>query len=172
MDGIQRYMSEQHLTELTFIEEILGRSEGNFMYLRHALPAIARGTLHRREASNLPQGLKGYYADHVRKMEGTDPAAWITVQLPVLAVLSVLQCPLTIAQIARMAAIPPEKVVQVLHQWSQFLKTETVVLTDGRRRPAFSIYHASFQEYLADNAHVRTYRELIEDGVGKELGGR
>ena len=170
MDGIQHYINQQHLTERAFIEELLGRSEGNFMYLRHTLPAIARGALHRREASQLPQGLIGYYADHVQQMEGTNPAAWTTVQLPVLAVLSFLHRPLTITQIARMATIPPEKVAQVLRQWSQFLKSETVVLTDGRRRAAFSIYHASFQEYLADNPHVRTYRELVEDGVGNNFG--
>lgn len=171
MDGIQHYISEQHMTERTFIEEIQGRSEGNFMYLRHTLPAIERGTLHRRETSQLPQGLLGYYADHVEQMESTEPAAWTTVQLPVLAVLSVLQRPLTITQIARMAAIPPQAVAQVLHQWSQFLKTETVVLVDGRRRPAFSIYHASFQEYLAGNPHVRTFRELLEDGNDNGYGG-
>src|SRR3712207_8917628 len=52
-------------TERQFVEHLERLSEGNFMYLRHVLPAIAEGVLRDRQFRDLPPGLAGYYADHL-----------------------------------------------------------------------------------------------------------
>ena len=160
--GIARYMRSHNLSAAAFEDELDMRSEGNFMYLRHVLPAIAGGRLRDRGFRELPSGLDGYYADHLAQMS-QDSSAWFDYQIAVIVQLATMPQPLALGQIAQQANVPFEKVMQSVKAWGAFLKPQQVRFADGRERTVFSIYHSSFQEYLAKDPYVRSYMEQATD---------
>lgn len=166
-DGVRQYLRYHKLSENDFVEDIDHRSEGNFMYVRYVLHAIARGELRDRELKELPSGLKGYYATHVEQMRADD-AAWEDYRLPIIAQLSALEQPLTIAQLSRSCGVSLENVTRALRGWGPFLKAQDVRFDDGRRRMAFSIYHGSFQEFLAADRLIGEYRNALLDRIADE----
>ena len=55
--GIRRYIAAQGLADASFVNWMVRKSEGNFMYLQYVLPAVARGDYSDSVAADLPQGL-------------------------------------------------------------------------------------------------------------------
>jgi len=140
--GIQRYIKKQDLTEEAFIKQLEDKSQGNFMYLRHILPAIEDGFYEDRKLESLPDGLKRYYEEQWERMHGTDDEAWFNYKLPVLMALAAAEFPLTLEMIQEFSGVHDPKRVSALlgkRQWGQFL-----IGTQGY----YSIYHASFQDFL------------------------
>src|SRR5262249_4032290 len=71
-EAIQSLLVKWGVTEATFAHALLIKSEGNFMYLRHVLPAIEAGQFIQGTLAELPQGLKSYYEHHWRQMRAID----------------------------------------------------------------------------------------------------
>lgn len=141
---IQQYIKKQNLTEEAFVRLLEGKSQGNFMYLRHVLPAIEEGMYNDRELSFLPDGLMQYYEEQWERMHGTYDDEWFNYKLPVLMALAAAEFPLTIDMIQEFSGVHDKKRVGVLlgkRQWGQFL-------IEAQER--YSIYHASFQNFLMD----------------------
>jgi nucleoside phosphorylase len=149
-DGIASYMARFGYRAVTFIEELAGISEGNFMYLRHVLPAINSGELNDHELAALPLGLRQYYADHLERMRDENDDLWYRYRLPVIAAfVQAGSRPLTIAEIAAVSGIGIEAIVRdTLRRWSAFVVAEPVLGEDGTPRLAYRIYHSSFAEFL------------------------
>jgi hypothetical protein len=149
-DGVAGYMARFGYDAATFVEELAHRSEGNFMYLRHVLPAIDRGELGDRELAALPLGLLQYYADHLERMRDENDDLWYRYRLPVIAAfVQAGSRPLTIAEITELSGIGNEAIVRdTLRRWGAFVVAESAVGEDGAPRLHYRIYHASFAEFL------------------------
>jgi len=130
-----------------FTEELASRSEGNFMYLRHVLPAIDRGELRDRE---LPLGLIQYYADHLERMRDEDNDLWYRYRLPVIsAFVEADSRPLTLAEIAAISGIGSAAVVKdTLKRWSAFVTAQWMPGYDGTPELTYRVYHATFADFL------------------------
>ncbi len=63
LPGIRGYLANQNLDEEDFVVDMVEKSQGNFMYLHHVLPAITRGIYRDREFATLPVGLVNYTID-------------------------------------------------------------------------------------------------------------
>jgi hypothetical protein len=148
--GIAGYMSRFGYDADAFIDKLAERSEGNFMYLRHALSAIDGGELVDRELEALPLGLHPYYSDQLERMRDEDDDLWYRYRLPVIAAfVQAASRPLTVAEIAELSDIGSEAIVRdTLLRWSAFVVTEPVPGDDGVTQLAYRIYHASFAEFL------------------------
>lgn len=127
-----------------FTNLLLSRSEGNFIYLRHVLPALEKGRLNRRSLKALPRGLKGYYDQHWRQMRDASEEKWIRYRKPVICFLSAARQPASIGDIAAWGKLEPARVEAVIRDWLEFLHVE-----DDEPPPRYRIYHASFQEFLS-----------------------
>lgn len=146
-EGIAGYMSRFGYDAAAFVEELACLSEGNFMYLRHVLPAIDSGQLNDRELASLPLGLLAYYDDHLERMKDEDLGLWYRYRLPVIgAFVRLSSRPLTVTAIAAMTGIEEGIVWDTLRRWSAFVAAEPV--PGSNRLLAYRIYHASFAEYL------------------------
>jgi hypothetical protein len=132
-----------------FVEAMQARSEGNFMYLRHVLTAIEQGRLLDGGLADLPQGLLGYYERHWKQIRAADEDQWVRYRRPVIAFLSRAAEPVSARRIARWARIDPARALAALEDWWEFLHVRS---TAGERR--FRVYHASFQDFLADRARA------------------
>lgn len=171
--GIQAYRSRHHLDADGFVEHITAKSEGNFMYLHHVVPAIEKGEMTDRDLAAIPEGLDQYYEDHLELMRGSDEAAWFDLRLPVIAALAALPEPLTVDQIAALTGISSKpRIHEALRGWSQFL-LPSVVVEQGRSHRAYSIYHAHYQEFLHRYASEAVSEIIgrIEEMLLGEYGG-
>lgn len=128
-----------------FVRTMLVKSEGNFMYLHYVLPAIERGEFRHGTLAELPQGLKDYYERHWRQIRIIDEDLWVTYRQPVICYLATAREPVTVWQVADWSKIAPARVLAAIRDWREFLDEET---GEGEKR--YRIYHASFQDFLAD----------------------
>lgn len=142
------------MTVEAFVETMLAKSEGNFMYLRYVLPAIERGEFRHGTLAELPQGLKDYYERHWRQIRAIDEDMWVDYRQPVICFLAMAQEPVTVWQIASWAKLKPARVLSAIRDWREFLDEDPVA---GVMR--YRIYHQSFQDFLAGKDEARDLTE-------------
>jgi hypothetical protein len=159
------------------LSEALGeKSDGNFMYLRHVLDEICTGDYVACDLAALPRGLTGYYAHHWARMKARagSRTSWDDA-LRVLGALMVSPRPASAGLLTLYADIGQRGLVrEVLRDWRQFLRVTPALDDDGRPSRRYSIYHATFHEYLTGRDDVadmvkeisRDDRDVL-DGAGR-----
>jgi len=156
--GIQAYIASRAINDAFFVEYLVTKSEGNFMYLRYVLPEIERGAYTDLALEALPVGLKNYYQDHWRRMRSQDEDAWFKYELPVLMALTVVKLPVSIDLIAKFSGVNElPRIRGVLQDWGQFLHQE-VVDNNGESQKRYRLYHESFLDFIAIKEEVQDER--------------
>jgi TIR domain len=175
--GVRSWVDRRGLDPAAFVSELVGHSEGNFIYLRYILPEIEAGRYDDLDVEALPRGLEGYYEDHWRRM-GMTARPLPRSKIRIVYVLSELRRPLSRRLIAELAAderlgLDELTVQEVLDEWDQFLHEQVV---EGTRR--YSVYHTSFRDFLhrkdivqAAGVTIEAINELISDSLWGELFG-
>lgn len=153
-EAMQPSLSAWDITVEAFVETMLAKGEGNFIYLRYVLPAIERGEFRHGTLAELPQGLKDYYERHWRQIRAIDEDMWVTYRQPVICFLAMAQDPVTVWQIASWAQLKPTRVLSAIRDWREFLDEDPV---SGVMR--YRIYHQSFQDFLAGKDEARALGE-------------
>lgn len=153
---IHDYIASQGLDEATFVDELVLRSEGNFMYLHYVLPEIEKGTYTTRDFTTLPVGLQSYYEDHWTRMKEMDTQGWFEYKLPVLVALTVAKEPISIDLIGDFSKVKERARLQLaLEEWSQFLDSKEVEDDDKRPQKRYRLYHDSFHDFIAKKDQVK-----------------
>jgi hypothetical protein len=174
-DGaLREWVDSRKLRADEFVATMADKSEGNFMYLRHVLPALARGVYEGLAINKLPQGLQQYYEDHWRRMGMTEKPLPV-VKIRVVYLLSEIRRPASRALISQFASTSDTNVnelavQEILDDWGEFLhETNNEVLH-------YSVYHASFREFLhrkdivqAAGVTLPQIRTLIADDLWERL---
>jgi hypothetical protein len=155
---LQAWIHRQRLNDQEFVTTLADKSESNFEYLRHVLPAVEKGEYQDLNIENLPQGLENYYQEHWERMvTNADPL--LEVKIKIVYLLGVAREPVSRGWIVkRLATQNPIPVVQVLKEWEQFLREQPV---DGETR--YSLYHSSFRDFLYRQDIVQAAGETIEN---------
>jgi hypothetical protein len=174
-------IEEWSVTADEFVDVLTGRSAGNFMYVVHVLRDIARGLLTAANVDDLhslPQGLREYYRRHWNDMRAPDPEQFRRYQEPVVSLLATVREPVAVGELLgwtkgywhRMGWDPrdlnPTAVRDVLVAWREFLNEEE---PGGPSR--YRIYHASFQDFLAEEVGLVAYHETIADTALAKIPG-
>ena len=175
--GIQAYIAAQGIDNELFIDHLVEKSEGNFMYLHYVLPQIERGYYKDLGLEALPAGLQNYYEDHWRRMRSKDEA-WFQYKLPVVMALTVVKEPVSIDLIADFSNVRDRaRIREVLDEWEQFLHEEPVPYEGGLQK-RYHVYHASFHDFIAKKEEVEEERvsrkeahKKIADDLYSELFG-
>ena len=176
--GIQAYIATQGIDNELFIDHLVEKSEGNFMYLHYVLPEIEHGYYKDLGLEALPAGLQNYYDDHWRRMRGKDEEGWFQYKLPVVMALTVVKEPVSINLIADFSNVRERaRIREVLHEWEQFLHEEQVPY-EGDLQKRYHVYHASFHDFIAKKEEVEDERvsrkeahKKIADVLWSELFG-
>jgi hypothetical protein len=170
-ERMHQRIEQWEVPEDEFVEVLTVKSAGNFIYLVHVLRDIARGALTAANVENirkLPQGLKDYYRRHWNDMRSVDPEQFRRYQQPVVCLLATVREPVSVVQLLEWTRhywesegrepreLAPLAVKEVLTAWREFLNDDEV---GGELR--YRIYHASFQDFLADEVGLATYHETI-----------
>ncbi len=168
LPGIRRYISDQGLEEEVFVVEMVKKSQGNFMYLHHVLPAVAEGAYRDRDFTTLPIGLVNYYEDNWQLIKERDKAIWFDYKLPVLVALTIVREPVSIELIRDFSGIKRRSWIhEVLDEWAQFLYVADATDDDGHPEKRYRIYHASFQDFVAEKDEVADERVDLKEAHGK-----
>lgn len=155
---LQQWIHRQDLKNQEFVTTLAAKSESNFEYLRHVLPAIEKGDYQDLKIENLPQGLENYYEDHWERM-GMNAEPLPEVKIKIVYLLATALEPVSRGWIVRrLDTQNPIPVVQILKEWDQFLREQQV---DGETR--YSLYHSSFRDFL--------YRQDIVQAAGETIQG-
>jgi hypothetical protein len=162
--GIHVYIASQGINNEHFIELLYKKSQGNFMYLHYVLPAIEAGLYKDLKLQELPTGLQGYYDRHWRLMHGDNMEEWFNYKLPILMVLAAVKEPVSIEMIEEFSGVRDRKRVTAAlqkEQWGQFLQVEGATAKDKR----YSLYHASFRDFLAKKDELEEGVSIIRAGL-------
>lgn len=175
---LREWLDGQAITAEAFVEVVASKSDHNFMYLRHVLPEITSGVYGDWSTATLPQGLAGYYNDHWERM-GMKVAPLPRRKIRIIYVLAELQRAVSRGLIAQFASevgteIDEVAVQEVLDEWRQFLHEHSTP-----SQTLYSIYHASFQDFLhqkdvvkAAGVTIKGINAMIADELWQDLFGR
>ena len=114
-------IEEWGVSHEAFARVMESKSEGNFMYLHHVLPAIEAGLFRQGTVDELPQALRGYYRQHWKKMRGRDLQTFVRVNQKVIAALAVARQAVSVNFVARVARLEPAEVQWTFDAWREFL---------------------------------------------------
>ena len=155
-DGLIKWIEDRHIGAKDFVEQLADKSENNFMYLRYVVPTIADGDYDDLNLKQLPQGLLDYYQNHwVRMGMETAPQEKMVI---ILFIIKEIATPIPREMIAEIAGIENYEVQKTLEKWVEYLKRQEL---DGDI--CYSIYHASFLDFLELKKELDRERKLFQD---------
>lgn len=157
-DLMQKRITAWKKTVDEFVEIMVKKSQGNFMYLYHVLPAIEKGDFKDGGLDELPLGLSEYYKRHWRQMREGDDKVFESLYEPIVCILGVAREPVSAQQIANWTYKEKSDVQRAIEKWFEFLQESTEDKVD-----LYRIYHASFQDFLADQVDLTKYDGMIAD---------
>ncbi|KOP27920.1 transcriptional regulator [Hapalosiphon sp. MRB220] len=155
-DGLRQWIQERGIADENFIERVADKSENNFMYLRYVLPGIARGFYNDLSLKQLPDGLQDYYQTHWVRMGMNDKTQ--EMMLITLFILVEIGTPIPCAMIADIAKQDEYQVQNILNYWVEYLKKQSV-----DDETCYSIYHASFLDFLKAQRALQPNRNLLKE---------
>jgi AAA ATPase-like protein len=167
---MMKRITEWQVTREAFAREMATLAEGNFMYLVHVLPDIARGRLHAANVgtmSALPRGLKSYYQRHWREMKEANAERFTRVQRPVLCFLAISREPVTTTRLTQWTRLEPADVMSVIREWWEFLNEDPGDGSGSRYR----LYHRSFADFLDEQENLRYYHDQIASSALAKIPG-
>ncbi|MBE9238576.1 transcriptional regulator [Anabaena aphanizomenioides LEGE 00250] len=155
-NGLQNWISNRKITPDDFVQKLADKSENNFMYLRYVLPAIAEGDYDDVNLTQLPQGLQNYYQTHWDRMKMNDSSKEMKVMI--LFTLVEIATPIPCEMIFNILHQDEYVVQDVLDEWIEYLRTSNI---DGDI--CYSIYHASFLDFLKAKRELQATRKLFKE---------
>ncbi|MBD2567116.1 AAA family ATPase [Anabaena lutea FACHB-196] len=159
--GLQNWIKSQNITRDAFVQQLAEKSENNFMYLRYVLPTIAKGKYDDLNLNQLPEGLQNYYQTHWERMKMNDSSKQMKVMI--LFTLVEIGTPIPCNMIIDILNQDECDVQNILDEWIEYLRKQTI-----DEDTCYSIYHASFLDFLTAKREVKRTRKLFED-VNKRI---
>lgn len=155
-DGLNKWIGDCNYATDYFVEQLADKSQNNFMYLSYVLPAIAKGDYQDLGLKDLPEGLQQYYQNHWVRMGMETQRQEIMVI--VLFILVSIGKPISCEMIAGMARKDEYDVKEVLDKWREYLNLQEI---EGDI--CYTIYHASFQDFLKKKTALDGKRKLFKE---------
>jgi WD40 repeat protein len=165
-DGLSRALTEEGQSPEAFVEGLLHKAAGNFLYLKSVLSGIQEALEdpakhdqlnHLLRVEELPDDLGALYGYFLASIVdwaerwGFGDAAWKKYLSPVLGVLAVAQEPLNEEQLIAFTGLRRRDIRDLLREVRQFIE-----VVEGPCL-ACRIYHSSLAEYLLDSERNPTY---------------
>ncbi len=161
-------LASRQISEARFADDLIGKSEGSFIYLHYVLEDLAShdgaaGAL--TDLADLPAGLASYYAVRWRLIRDGAGDGWFDYLLPTVTVLTAAREAISISLLMALTAIPDRpRIAAALDTWMPFLHS-TEVPGEGKAQKRYRIFHASFLDFVAaqDEVEIRdTHRRIAE----------
>ncbi len=147
---LTNWIDKQKVSQDNFINELVEKSENNFMYLRYVIPQIADGYYQNLELKYIPHGLQNYYRDHWERMKMD------RIKINIVYLLTVVSRPISRKLLSEFATVGDLEVTEfrvqeVLREWSPFI--DRIPVGEETR---YKVYHQSFADFLKSDEMVKT----------------
>jgi hypothetical protein len=142
VSGLDSHQQEQS------IDTIAEKSEGNFLYVRFLLDAIANGQRSLTELEGLPEGLDGLYYQSLERVVELGKQDWYTTYAPFMGILSVARTSLTPRQLQAFTQQPESIIWKCLTDLRQFLEEVEPKSAQIQEDSQYRLYHQSFIDFL------------------------
>ncbi|RCJ38765.1 NACHT domain protein [Nostoc minutum NIES-26] len=155
-NSIRQWIQDRNISDNDFVEQVATKSENNFMYLRYVLPGIAKGEYNDLSLKQLPDGLQEYYQVHWQRMGMEEKPQ--EVKVFILFILVEIGTPIPCEMIAAIAEQDEYEVQVVLDEWVEYFKLQNI-----KGENCYSIYHASFLDFLKVKRILDSKRKLFQE---------
>jgi AAA domain len=160
-----------NVSQEEFVNRITEKSDGNFMYLVHVLNDISEGRLSQAtidSVNDLPKGLRAYYQRHWRVMRDQNQERFENIYEPVLRLLATVREPISISAVEEWTKLDSARIREVIRDWRPFLNEEV----SDKRVPLYRVYHASFQDFLAEEGiGLKPFHNIIAETALRKIPG-
>ncbi len=146
----------ESLDQKTLTTKLIKQSEGNFLYVRFLLEAVALGQQSFANLDGLPQGLNELYYSSLGRVVEQGKKDWSKVYAPVMGVLLAAQESLTENQIRAFTQLEDSVVWDCLTDLQQFL--DEVESED--EETLYKLYHQSVTDFLVKRQLVIRKKKL------------
>jgi WD40 repeat protein len=130
------------------VETIPRKAEGNFLYVRFLLDAIAQGLQPLSNLEVLPQGLDELYFVSLKRVVERGKRDWSKEYAPLIGVLSVVQESLTLAQLQALTQQSKSSVLEYWRQLRQFIEEVLPPEEKEHQETKYRLYHQSVSKFL------------------------
>jgi DNA polymerase III delta prime subunit len=131
-----------------FIERLVDKSEGNFLYVRFMLSAITKGQQSLTELEGLPEGLDGLYYQSLERVVELGKQDWHQTYAPFMGILSVARTRLSLSQIQAFTKQPESVIWKCLSDLRQFLEEIEPKAEQEVDENQYQLYHQSVVDFL------------------------
>ncbi|MBN2684295.1 MAG: WD40 repeat domain-containing protein, partial [Pontiellaceae bacterium] len=128
----------------TIVNQLIEKSDGNFLYVRQAMEAIRTKDASFASLQDLPPGLSGLYAHRFDRLFPSEAAFESLV--PLLEVICAAREPVTRPLLAAACGMDERAVERHLVKMAGYL----IRHKDEQNRPSFAVYHKSLADWLTD----------------------
>jgi hypothetical protein len=146
LEKIAEQIEPEQMTQL--VEIIPRKAEGNFLYARFLLDAMAKGLRSLNEWDGLPTGLDALYFDSLNRVVELGKRDWFTEYRPLMGVLSVAQESLTLAQIQSFTYQSESSCLEYRRNLEQFIEEVKPQEEKGEQETKYRLYHQSVMDFL------------------------
>lgn len=161
--NISQYIHTQGIAQDQFVQHLVEKSEGNFMYLHYVLPEIEYGAYTGWDMAALPRGLQDYYEDHWQRMKGQNLELWFSCKLPILTALTQVKEAVSVDLLSNFSGIDNKAQIRaVLGEWRHFLHEERVNIGENIQK-RYRLYHASFFDFIERKQEIADEKIDLEE---------
>lgn len=140
-----------------FVNILIGKSQGNFLYIFHMLTSIRLNRLSRAaldDVRQLPQGLSNYYEHHWNVMADLWPADLREKHQSAVRCMAAVSRPMSVKMLVRIAGeenlpgVDEELAFAIFETWREFFNSE---VDRDTGEELLYVYHDTFREFLNDD---------------------
>jgi hypothetical protein len=152
---VEAALESQTVDPALLREELLKRSEGNFLYLKYVLDDLSQDVKEGRPLrpfADLPEGLDAVYLGYLVREKERGKSPWSERHRPVLGVLAVAHEAVPFGALAAFSGVESQEANTVIQGLIQLLDETT---TNGDA--SYRLYHTSFADFLTDRKRSQDY---------------
>ncbi|MGW3248837.1 hypothetical protein [Streptomyces sp. NPDC001070] len=144
-------LDEAEISADAFIDTLVAKSSGVWIYLHYVLAEIRRGRRSPADVAQLPTGLWHYYAQYWHEWQHNHPERWAEFHLPALAVLAAEGEPLPSRMLAEFTGAPVGAIETLLEDdWRPFVQVE-----ETEEGNLYRTFHDSLREFVHGDVDTR-----------------
>jgi tetratricopeptide (TPR) repeat protein len=161
--GVARELRAKDYTSEEFVETLLRKCQGVWIYLHYVVSEIERGERSPLDLEALPENVWQYYAQYLRRWRNQD--AWDFEFRPLLGTLAAAQEALSLPRLCVLAGVPELPSFERLlgETWRPYLAVE-----ESRNGPRYRLYHASLREFMEGDIDIKRL-EVVEQNLARDL---
>ncbi len=142
---IRQRLRAAGVSNRAFVDTLLAKSRGVWIYLHYVIAEIARGSRSPSDVDRLPTGVWHYYAQYWHEWQRSHDERWSELDLPLLSLIGAAAEPLSARLLAELAGVRRGATIEALLEddWRPFIQVQ-----ETGEEIRYQAFHDSLKEFL------------------------